>query len=119
MLPTGSVNIHSGNDNFKTFPKILKDHIKEHIMITLCEYVVATRSGLSRLFTNINDGVTLNAQELRNAVLVPFADAVRNTVIENMSSFKTIFKDNNRLKIDEQVVLMADRKSTRLNSSHT
>ena len=106
VLPTGSVNIHAGNDNYKTFPKILKDYIKEQIMITICEYVVATRSGLSRLFTNINDGVTLNAQELRNAILVPFADAVRNTVIDNMSSFKTIFKDNNRLKIDEQVVLM-------------
>jgi hypothetical protein len=75
-------------------------------MITICEYIVATRSGLSRLFTNINDGVTLNPQELRNAILVPFADAVRNTVTDKMSSFKTIFKDNNRLKIDEQIVLM-------------
>ena len=105
-LPTGSVNIHAGNDNYKTFPKILKDYIKENIMITICEYIVATRSGLSRLFTNINDGVTLNPQELRNAILVPFADAVRNTVSDKMSSFKTIFKDNNRLKIDEQIVLM-------------
>jgi hypothetical protein len=106
-LPTGSVNIHAGNDNYKTFPKILKDYITENIMITICEYVVATRSGLSRLFTNINDGVTLNAQELRNAILVPFADAVRNTVSDEMSSFKTIFKDNGRLKIDEQIVVMA------------
>jgi hypothetical protein len=106
-LPTGSVNIHAGNDNYKTFPKILKDYITENIMITICEYVVATRSGLSRLFKNINDGVTLNPQELRNATLVPFADAVRNTVSDEMSSFKTIFKDNNRLKIDEQLVLMA------------
>jgi hypothetical protein len=106
-LPTGSVNIHAGNDNYKTFPKILKDYITENIMITICEYVVATRSGLSRLFKNINDGVTLNPQELRNATLVPFADAVRNTVSDEMSSFKTIFKDNNRLKIDEQIVLMA------------
>ena len=107
VLPTGSVNIHSTNDNYKTFPKILKDYIKENIMITVCEYVVATRIGLSRLFININDGERLNAQELRNAILVPFADSVRNTVIENYSSFKNIFKDNARLKIDEQVVLMA------------
>jgi 5-methylcytosine-specific restriction endonuclease McrA len=107
VLPTGSVSIHAGCDNYKTLPKIFKDYIKENITITLCEYVVATRSGLSRLFTNINDGVTLNPQELRNATLVPFADAVRNMVTENRSSFRTIFKDNNRLKIDEQIVLMA------------
>lgn len=107
VLSTGSVNIHAGCDTYKTLPKILKDYIKESIMITICEYVVATRLGLSRLFTNINDGVTLNPQELRNAVLVPFADSVRNTVNDNAPSFRTIFKDNARLKIDEQVVLMA------------
>jgi hypothetical protein len=107
ILPTGSVNIHASCDTYKTMPKVLKDYITENIMITICEYVVATRMGLSRLFTNINDGMTLNPQELRNAILVPFADAVRNIVNDNMSAFRTIFKDNGRLKIDEQIVLMA------------
>ena len=103
-IPTTSFNYLLGT---KIELLSFKDYITENIMITICEYIVATRSGLSRLFTNINDGVTLNPQELRNATLVPFADAVRNTVSDEMSSFKTIFKDNNRLKIDEQLVLMA------------
>ena len=100
--------IDSKNDNFKTHPKILKDHIRESVTICICEYVVATRSDLSRLFININDGIKLNDQELRNAVLVPFADHVRNLAAEYAPKLKMIFKKGNyRYGVDEQIVLLA------------
>jgi hypothetical protein len=107
-LPTGPVKIDNNNNTFKTHPKALKDHIRSNVMITICEYITATREDLSRLFININDGYTLNDQEHRNAILVPFAEYVRQTSEKYADAFKYIFRNANlRLKIDEQIVNLA------------
>lgn len=104
-LPSGdTVRIDSKNDTFKTHPKALKEHIQNNINLTICEYVVSDRKTLSDLFININDGSNLNPQELRNAIIVPFAQSIRDLVKENMDAFKFIFKDNNRRAVDEQLV---------------
>ena len=108
-LPDNSVIIITNNNNtFSTHPKALKEHIRANVMITICEYIVATRDDLSRLFININDGFTLNDQELRNAIIVDFADYVRETSKKFQKAFQYIFKKgNDRLKIDEQIVNLA------------
>ena len=104
-LPTGPVIINNNNNTFKTHPKALKEHIRVNVMVSVCEYVVATRQDLSRLFININDGFTLNDQENRNAILVPYAEYVRQTAETYIGAFKYIFKNGNqRLKVDEQIV---------------
>jgi len=104
-LPTGPVVITNNNNTFKTHPKALREHILENVKITVCEYVVATREDLSRLFININDGFTLNDQERRNAILVPYAQWIREMSEKHAKAFKFIFrKDNYRLKFDEQIV---------------
>lgn len=104
-LPDMPVMINNNNNTFKTHPKVLKDHIRANVMITICEYVTATREDLSRLFININDGFTLNDQERRNAILVPYAEYVRQTSEKYLGAFKYIFKNGNaRMKVDEQIV---------------
>ena len=107
-LPDLPVIINSSNNTFKTHPKALKDHIFANVIITICEYITATREDLSRLFININDGFSLNDQERRNAILVPFAEYVRQTAEKYAGAFKYIFRSANlRLKIDEQIVNLA------------
>ena len=104
-LPDMPVIINNNNNTYKTHPKALKDHIRANVMVTICEYVTATREDLSRLFININDGFTLNDQERRNAILVPYAEYVRQTSEKYLGAFKYIFKNGNaRMKIDEQIV---------------
>ena len=106
-LPSGPVIIGDANDKFKTHPKALKEFIDGTVTISVCEYINASRSDLSDLFKNINDGVPLNPQELRNCILVPFADEIRNLVKQYAPTFKHIKKDNSRRAIDEQFVNLA------------
>lgn len=106
-LPNGTIVINEKNDLFNTHPKLLKEHINSNIRIAVCEYVNASRADLSELFKNINNGVALNPQELRNATLVPFAEEVRKLAKQYTGAFKYIFKTNNRRAIDEQIVNMS------------
>jgi hypothetical protein len=104
-LPDATVVIGENNDKFINHPKVLREHITNNIKISICEYVKATRSDLSELFTNINNGVPLNPQELRNAILVPYADEIRKLAKKYSSAFQYIFKKGNgRRVIDEQLV---------------
>lgn len=104
-LPDGSVVIiDSKNDTFKKHPIALKEHIENNINVSICEYVVSDRQSLSTLFKSINDGSPLNSQELRNAIIVPFADEIRALVVEQKKAFDTLFKDNKRRVFDEQLV---------------
>lgn len=108
VLPTGPVVIDGSNDKFSTHPKALRDYIQENVTVHICNYIIANRSDLSTLFININDGVKLNHQELRNAILVPFAHEVRELVSKYIDSFKYIFKNGNgRRVVDEQIVLLS------------
>lgn len=102
-LPDGMIAIDSSNDRYTTFPKAMRQHLK-NITVPICEYVRASRSDLSTLFNCVNDGKPLNGQELRNSKLVPFAKEIRDMAEAYGSSFKFIFKDNNRRVIDEQLV---------------
>jgi 5-methylcytosine-specific restriction endonuclease McrA len=107
LLPSGKVDITSKNDRYTTHPQELRDHISQFINISVCYYTMATRSDLSDLFRSINNGVPLNAQELRNATLVDFASDIRDLVAQYSGAFKHIKKDNVRRAIDEQFVNLA------------
>ena len=108
--PQGTVSITSKNDTYDTHPKILREFIEENVSLTVSEYIQASRSDLSEIFCNVNDGVKLNSQELRNARLVPFADWVRDTSKKYYDVFKLCFStenDRKRRVIDQFVVACA------------
>lgn len=109
LLPGGPVEINSKNDRYNTHPQEMRDYINSCIFVSICEYTTATRDDLSDLFIAINNGVSLNAQELRNAVLVDFAIGVRDLVEQYGDAFKYISKakDNSRRARDEQIVNLA------------
>jgi hypothetical protein len=107
-LPDGVIEVKKNQTTFKTHPPILLHHIINNIDISICEYVNATRADLSRLFICINNGVQLNPQELRNAILVPFAKYVRDTVVLYETALDILFgKGNLRMKYDELIVTLA------------
>ena len=79
ILPNGQVIvIDKDNDTWVKHPVIFRKYVEENIFLTVTEYTNTTRQDLTNLFICINDGFTLNAQELRNAILVPYAEWVRN-----------------------------------------
>ena len=107
-LPSGVIEVKKNQTTFNKHPDALIDHIQENILISICEYVTATRKDLSRLFTSINNGEQLNAQEKRNAELVPYAKWVRDTVVAYGKAFNLMFKKGNfRMKCDEQIVSLS------------
>lgn len=104
----GAVLITDKNNRYTTHPSSMKQHINDNVTVTICEYVVKTRKELSELFIGVNNGISLNDQELRNAILVPFAHDIRTMAEQYTDSLKTIFKKGNiRRKIDEQLVLLS------------
>jgi hypothetical protein len=108
VLPNGPVIIGSHNDKYHTHPKPLKEYIENNVKITICEYIAASRVDLSRIFINVNNGIALNAQEMRNAQLVPIAGEVRDLSSTYAKAFKHIFKNGNgRRNIDDQIANMA------------
>jgi hypothetical protein len=107
-LPSGAVNVDEKSNRFKNHPRALKQHIEDNVTLTICEYAVKTRQELSELFIGVNNGISLNDQELRNAILVPFAHDIRELAKEYTEALKTIYKKgNNRRKVDEQLVMLS------------
>lgn len=112
VLPSGRVvSINEKNCVWSKHPKELREHIENNVYVTIAQYINATRADLSLLFKNINDGMSLNAQELRNAMLTPFSSWIRDMVDAVYSPMlKKVFptdKQYNRRKVDEFIVAMA------------
>jgi len=101
------VQVNHTNDTYDTLDESMRKYL-DNIFISICEYISATRSDFSELFVNINSGVALNPQELRNAILVPLASDIRELVEQFRSTaFKFLISDNTRRLIDEQIVNLA------------
>ena len=112
LLPSGRVvQIDSSNDTWPKHPSEFRDYINDEVSVTVSEYVNATRADLTLLFLNINDGMTLNQQEKRNPILVPFASWVRDITKETYDSmlFKVFTTDKQRIRrvVDDYIVGMA------------
>ena len=68
-------------------------------------YTQISFDGMSDVFQNVNSGVPLNAQELRNAYSTKWADFVREISDEVSSLLGKLFKDHRfRLKGEEWIV---------------
>jgi len=112
QMPNGQiVVIDKNNDTWFKHPIVFRKYIEENIFLTVTEYTNATRQDLTNLFICINDGFTLNAQELRNAILVPYAEWVRKMTLLTYNDmlvkvFPTI-KQKVRRVIDDYIVSMS------------
>jgi hypothetical protein len=112
LLPSGKVvQIDSTNDIWPKHPKEFIDFINDNISVTVSQYINASRADLTLLFLNINDGMTLNQQEKRNPILVPFSGWVRDKTKETYNSMliKVFPTDKQRIRrvIDDYIVGMA------------
>jgi hypothetical protein len=115
-LPTGDIplkdgkyaTLNSSNNKFNTLPEDLQNEIFENIAVSLLLFTVSSRKELSLLFTNINDGLGLNNQEKRNALVCKFAREIRDLAKQSADPLQNIFKKGNvRYCIDEFLVKMA------------
>ena len=112
MLPDGKViEINPTNNTWTKHPKEFIDYVSNHTRVTVAEYMNASRDDLKLLFLNINDGKSLNKQEMRNATLVPFAGWVRDMTKKTYKDMlKKVFPTPNQKKrrtIDDFIVDMA------------
>lgn len=112
ILPDGKViKLTKINNVWSKHPPEFKKYIENNVFVTVARYTNAKRHDLTDLFLNINDGMTLNQQEKRNAILVPYAEWVRNMVSKTYNDMiKTVLnteKQKVRRVIDELIVEMS------------
>ena len=93
------------NNVFSKLPKLVQKAIKGRKVI-VSEYTQIDYKGLSDVFVNVNSGVPLNAQELRNALHTPWAAYVRQMRKELAPLLIKMFGDKykKRLVGDEWIV---------------
>lgn len=96
--------VRKGKQKFSDLPERVQDIIKER-KAAVSLYTQISVKGMSEIFENVNSGVPLNAQELRNAFCTEWAEYVRNIADEVSSLLSKMFKDyRSRLKGEEWVV---------------
>ena len=83
-------------------------------------YTQIDREGMSKIFANINSGIPLNGQELRNAFFCEWADYVRKLSSELGPLLQRLFKNyKQRLKGDEFIVDCLDYALNNNNTTKT
>ena len=97
-------NITSENNKYSTLPLGLKN-ILDSRKITLEIYTNATQEDITRIFSVVNNGVSLNAAELRNPILTSVSSEIRELATQQRKLFLDagVFttKEMNRRKIDD------------------
>ena len=93
------------NNVFSKLPKLVQKAIKGRKVI-VSEYTQIDYKGLSDVFVNVNSGVPLNAQELRNALHTPWAAYVRQMRKELAPLLIKMFGDKYKKRLigDEWIV---------------
>lgn len=100
--------VKRGTDKFSDLPKRVQKCIIERQCV-ISEYTQICLQGMSDVFANVNSGVPLNGQELRNAYCTEWADYVRKVRYEVSSLLAKLFINYKlRLKGDEWVVICLD-----------
>ena len=84
----------TSNVSFKGLPDKLKEHIKG-IEIPVFIVNAATRQELHDMFIAVNNGVSLNPQEKRNAIVCKVADTIRILGERYKASLRLYFSDPN------------------------
>ncbi len=100
--------IEGENDRYDTLPNVLLQALKNAV-VTVEVITSATRSQLSELFIRMNDGISLNGPEKRNAVISEFSAVIRSLATTYQDTFSKFFtpKDINRRKIDDFIAGLA------------
>ena len=73
--------IEGENDRYDTLPNVLLQALKNAV-VTVEVITSATRSQLSELFIRMNDGISLNGPEKRNAVISEFSAVIRTLLLQ-------------------------------------
>ena len=71
------VTISDGNNVYSKLPKLMKEHIKYHVMINLIIYENLTQEECSEVCRNVNLGVQWTTELFRNTVTSITAGAIR------------------------------------------
>ena len=99
--------ICSDNNTFSTLPPIIQKLIQDR-MLVISEYTQIHYEGLSDVFRNVNSGVPLNEQEIRNAMNTPWSDWIRSlrkkTEIKDLLNITKGLNHMYRLAGDEWIV---------------
>jgi hypothetical protein len=99
-----SFTVRKGKQKFSDLPERVRSVLKER-QASISLYTQISFDGMSDVFQNVNSGVPLNAQELRNAYSTKWADFVREISDEVSSLLGKLFKDHRfRLKGEEWIV---------------
>lgn len=99
-----SFTVRKGKQKFSELPERVQSVLKER-QAAISTYTQISFEGMSEVFQNVNSGVPLNAQELRNAYSTEWADYVREISDEVSSLLAKLFKDHRfRLKGEEWIV---------------
>lgn len=100
--------VKRGNDKFSDLPRRVQKCIIERQCV-ISEYTQICLQGMSEVFANVNSGVPLNGQELRNAYCTEWADYVRKIRYEISSLLAKMYKNYKlRLRGDEWIVNCLD-----------
>ena len=88
-----SFTVRKGKQKFSDLPERVRDVLEER-QAAISLYTQITLEGMSEVFQNVNSGVPLNGQELRNAYSTLWAEYVRNIADETSSLLAKLFKDH-------------------------
>tara|TARA_B100001113_G_C21079378_1_gene609171 strand:+ start:177 stop:1520 length:1344 start_codon:yes stop_codon:yes gene_type:complete len=100
--------IEGENDTYDKLPDSVREKLN-NALITIELVTTASREQLSRLFIRLNDGMSLNGPEKRNAVICDFANEVRRLATKYQSDLSCFFspKDIHRRKVDDFIAGLA------------
>lgn len=99
-----SFTVRKGKQKFSDLPERVREILEER-QAAISVYTQITLEGMSEVFQNVNSGVPLNGQELRNAYSTPWAEYVRNIADDVCSLLAKLFKDHrSRLRGEEWIV---------------
>ena len=100
--------IKGTNDTYDSLPLVVKEKLNT-ATITLEIIHSASRNQLSQLFIRLNDGMSLNGPEKRNAIISKFADEIRRLATKHETHLSDFFapKDINRRKVDDFIAGLA------------
>jgi len=95
--------VRKGKQKFSDLPERVREILEER-QAAISLYTQITLEGMSEVFQNVNSGVPLNGQELRNAYSTLWAAYVRNIADDVCSLLAKLFKDHrSRLRGEEWI----------------
>lgn len=98
-----SFTVRKGRQKFSDLPDRVQKVLRER-EAAISLYKQITLEGMSEVFQNVNSGVPLNGQELRNAYSTLWAEYVRNIADDVCALLAKLFKDHrSRLRGEEWI----------------